>query len=162
MTSLNDILSDAAYKFLQSHYKDGVMNLHKCGLTSFPIELLKFKDMKKLDLSKNKITSIPPEIEQLVNLKGTFYCYNNVIKDSVKPFTQKDSEEYSSKWMNLYKEKFETYLRQEANRGNDTAVYNLTECLTDEKLKNLNILLKQEYPDLIINVYPLYIEVKWE
>ncbi len=64
--------------------------------------------------------------------------------------------------MNLYKEKFEKYLLQEANKGNNTAVYNLTECLADEKLKNLNILLKQEYPDLIINVYPLYIEVKWE
>ena len=64
MTSFNDILSDASYKFLQSHYKDGVMDLRNCELTSVPMELLKFKDMKKLDLSSNQLISIPPEFRR--------------------------------------------------------------------------------------------------
>ncbi len=56
-------------EFLQSHYKDGVMDLYNCKLTEFPMELLIFKEMKILNLSGNQLTSIPPEIGQLVNLK---------------------------------------------------------------------------------------------
>ena len=55
----------------------------------------------------------------------------------------------------------EKYMRQETNKGNNTAVYNFKETLTDEKLKNLDKILKQEYPDLIIHLYPSYVEVKW-
>ena len=78
MTSFNDVLSDASYKFLQSHYKDGVMDLRNCKLTSVPMELLKFKDMKELYLDNNQLTSIPKEIGQLINLKKLNLGFNQL------------------------------------------------------------------------------------
>ena len=65
-------------KFLKSHYKDGVMDLSNCKLTSFPMELLKFKDMKELYLFDNKITSIPPEIIKLRNLQRLDLSFNKL------------------------------------------------------------------------------------
>ena len=59
-------------EFLQKNYKDGVMNLSYCKLTSFPMELLQFKEMKILNLSYNQLTSIPREIEQLTNQELNF------------------------------------------------------------------------------------------
>ena len=56
-------------EFLQSHYEAGVMDLRCCDLTSVPMELLKFNDMKELYLSHNRLTSFPPELGQLINLK---------------------------------------------------------------------------------------------
>ena len=65
-------------KFLQKYYKDGVMNLYGYKLTSIPMELFKFKDMKELNLSHNQLTSIPPELGQLVNLKILWLSYNQL------------------------------------------------------------------------------------
>ena len=78
MTSFKDILSDASYKFLQSHYKDEKMNLSSCKLTSVPMELYKFKDMKELYLDNNQLTSIPPEIGQLINLQKLLLLNNKL------------------------------------------------------------------------------------
>ena len=64
-------------EFLQKNYKVEV-DLHKCNLTEFPMKLLKFKDIKVLDLSYNKIISIPPEIGQLVNLQVLNLSNNNL------------------------------------------------------------------------------------
>ena len=282
MTSFNDALSDAAYNFLKSHYKDGVMGLAGCKLTSVPMELLKFKDMKELWLFNNELTSIPPEIGQLVNLKKLYLdnnqltsippelgqlvnlqqlslSYNKLISippeigqlvnlqelyltanqltsipseigqlvnlqqlwlsgnqltsippeigqlvnlkqlclydskltsipielgeltnlqiygyDKPKPIIkkysfkeelvsliqkarQKEAEDYS--WMTIHKEEFEKYMRQEATKGNSTAIYEFKETLTDEKLKNLDKILKQEYPDLTIHLKSSGVEV---
>ncbi len=66
-------------KFLQKYYKDGVMNLIGCELTSFPMELLKFKKMKVLNLSYNQLASIPPEIGQLINLQVLSLSSNQLI-----------------------------------------------------------------------------------
>ena len=63
-------------EFLQSRYKDGVMDLYNCKLTSFPMELLEYKEMKILYLTDNKLTSIPKEIGQLINLKELYLHYN--------------------------------------------------------------------------------------
>ena len=65
-------------EFLQKNYKDGVMNLSYCKLTSFPMELLQFKEMKILNLSYNQLTSIPPEIGQLVNLQVLILYINQL------------------------------------------------------------------------------------
>ena len=69
---------------------------------------------------------------------------------------QKEAEDYS--WMTLHKEEFEKCMRQEANKGNNTAVYNFKENLTDEKLN----ILKQEYPDLTIQLKSSGVEVNWD
>ena len=60
----------------KSHYKDEVMDLSHCKLTEFPIEILKFKEMKELNLSYNHLTTIPPEIGQLVNLQRLDLTFN--------------------------------------------------------------------------------------
>ena len=65
-------------EFLRSHYKNGVMNLHDCKLKSFPMELLKFKDMKELYLINNNITSIPSELGQLINLQVLHLSHNKL------------------------------------------------------------------------------------
>ena len=65
-------------EFLQKHYKDGVMNLRSCKFTEFPMELLEFKDMKKLYLSDNQLTSIPKEIGQLTNLQVLYLSENKL------------------------------------------------------------------------------------
>ena len=64
-------------KFIE-HYKDGVMNLRGFSLKKFPMELLKFKEMKVLDLSSNQLTSIPREIGQLVNLQVLSLSFNKL------------------------------------------------------------------------------------
>jgi len=41
------------------------LNLGKQRLTAIPPEIFQFKNLQELDLSKNKITVIPPEISNL-------------------------------------------------------------------------------------------------
>ncbi len=290
MTSFKDILSDASYKFLQSHYKDGLMDLRNCELTSIPMELFKFKDMKELDLSWNQLTSIPPELGQLVNLQKLFLSYNQLtsippeigklvnlqqlwlyynqlttippeidqlvnlqrlslyynqltsippeigqltnlkilnlsynkltsipselgqlvnleelgltnnqltslpselgqlvnleiygydkpkpisstssFKEKLKSLTQKaleerqkEVEEYPSKWMTLYKEKFEEHMDQEAKNGKYSTTYCLNDQLTYEKCNVLEKHLKEVYKDLNINVHVSFITIDWK
>ena len=147
-------------------------------LTSIPSEIGQLVNLQGLELSNNQLTSIPPELGELTNLQICgFDKPKPVIKELAKPVDsqkpslkeelmsltqkarQKEAEDYP--WMTLHKEEFEKCMRQEATKGNNTAVYNFKETLTDEKLKNIDKILKQEYPDLIISMYPSYVEVKW-
>ena len=65
-------------KFLKKNYKDEVMDLSNCNLTSVPIELLEFKEMKVLYLSFNELTSIPKEIGQLTKLQELYLLGNKL------------------------------------------------------------------------------------
>lgn len=55
------------------------LELRKKKLKSFPIDILKFKNLQYLDLSKNDIKEIPAEIEQLKNLQ-----YFSISKNSLE------------------------------------------------------------------------------
>jgi Leucine-rich repeat (LRR) protein len=50
---------------------DGVkiLDLHKKKLEEFPVEIFKFKNLEELNLAKNKIKIIPPEIKSLTKIK---------------------------------------------------------------------------------------------
>ena len=66
-------------EFFKNNYKDGYMNLSFCyNITSFPIELLKFKDMKILTLCYNQLTSFPKELGELTNLQGLSLIRNQL------------------------------------------------------------------------------------
>ena len=88
MTSYNDALSDATYKFLQSHYKNEVMSLSGCKLTSIPPELFIFQEMKELSLSNNDLTSIPPELGQLLPNLQLLSLSNNQLTSIPKEIGQ--------------------------------------------------------------------------
>ena len=54
------------------------LELRKCKLKSFPMEILKFTNLQYLDLSKNSIKEIPVEISQLKNLQYFAISKNNL------------------------------------------------------------------------------------
>ena len=58
-----------------------VLNLSREKLKNFPIEILKLKNLQKLDLFKNKLDSIPDNIHHL-----TYLQYLNIGKNNLNKF----------------------------------------------------------------------------
>lgn len=65
------------------------LDLSTQNLTSFPVEILKMKNVKHLDLSNNTITHIPFEIKNLKKLE-TLYLKNNPIDVGTKNSLRKE------------------------------------------------------------------------
>lgn len=57
------------------------LELRKCKLKTFPMDILKFTNLQYLDLSKNSIKELPIEISQLKNLQ-----YFAISKNSLEEF----------------------------------------------------------------------------
>jgi Leucine-rich repeat (LRR) protein len=55
------------------------LNLSKSKLDTFPPEIFECTNLIELDLSKNKIEEIPPEIGRLVNLEKLSMANNNLV-----------------------------------------------------------------------------------
>lgn len=65
---------------LQTAEKTGSCNLAKFGLTEFPGELGRLlKNLRNLDISENKIPSIPPLLGQFTQLKNLNICNNRLV-----------------------------------------------------------------------------------
>ena len=54
------------------------LNLSYQELTSTPVELFQLKNLEELVLSSNKITTLPPEIKYLTKLKRLLVDNNNI------------------------------------------------------------------------------------
>ena len=143
-------------------------------LTSIPSELGQLVNLKELGLTNNQLTSLPSELGQLVNLEIYGYYKPKPIsstpsfKEKLKSLTQKaleerqkEIEDYPSKWMTLYKGKFEEHMCQEAKNGKYCTTYCLNDQLTYEKCNVLEKHLKEVYKDFNINVHVSFITIDW-
>ncbi len=88
----NQIRIDTAIKNATKH-EWGIVDLKNCGLTEIPKELLKCAHLVFIDLSntdycdsnsRNRISSIPDEIENLINLSNLNLKNNEVSHISTK------------------------------------------------------------------------------
>jgi len=71
------------------------LKLIKKKYTKFPLGILKFTNLKSLDLSKNELDSIPKEISQLINLEVLKLNKNNFIWFPLEICTLNSLEELS-------------------------------------------------------------------
>ncbi len=65
---------------LQSPDKVYKLQLQKMKLKEFPIEILKFRQLRVLDLRKNKLSSIPLEISELKYLEEVNFSKNKIVE----------------------------------------------------------------------------------
>jgi small GTP-binding protein len=55
------------------------LDLSETQLTTFPLEIIKLKDLRELDLSRNQLTLLPHEISEMKNLKKLYLYRNNLV-----------------------------------------------------------------------------------
>lgn len=67
--SLDSMFCEWSTSYAQNPLKIKELYLHGEGLTSFPTEILTFKNLERLEIGGNMITSLPKEIAQLKRLK---------------------------------------------------------------------------------------------
>ena len=84
-----------------------ILELRQGGLTEFPSEIFRFKNLRSLNLSANNIDSIPSEIESLSALQE-FYFIGNELK--VLPNEFANLEELIT--LGLGMNKFDSFPRQ--------------------------------------------------
>ncbi|MEH2082636.1 MAG: leucine-rich repeat domain-containing protein [Nostoc sp.] len=78
---LLQIIEKAAYE------KATVLDLSNNQLSSLPPEISQLSNLRRLDLSNNQLSSLPPEIGQLSNLTE-LYLYNNQLSSLPPQFSQ--------------------------------------------------------------------------
>jgi Leucine-rich repeat (LRR) protein len=78
-----DEVREYANKSIEIRDRVSEVDLTEAGLTSFPMEVFKFKNLSDLDLRWNHISSIPPEIGDLIYLRSLNIVHNNI--DSIPP-----------------------------------------------------------------------------
>ncbi len=89
------------------------LKLKRERLTEFPLEIIQFKNLEILDLSNNKLESIPKEISKLKKLKRVILSKNNLV-DFPLVFLQMNELVYIDLWDN-YIENLPAEIKQKEN-----------------------------------------------
>lgn len=83
-----------------SAYFVEVLDLQQQALTTFPNEILKFTDLKRLYLQGNQLTSLPKEISQLKNLE-VLHLHSNQLTSLPKEISQLKNLKVLTLWDNV-------------------------------------------------------------
>ncbi len=80
METMSQTPEDIALERIRKAAKSGAesLDLYELGLTSLPPEVGQLINLKRIDLDDNQLSSLPPEICQLVNLKQLILTHNQL------------------------------------------------------------------------------------